>query len=158
MHRNDPAAALLGGAVAQLDDAADPPGRIEHHVPGQVGDLARPQAGLGRQQHDHAIAQRIAGAAGKDQQIVEIGCGQKFCLFAWHYDSNVYDNLRLSHTVVFVNNNCNLLVAGITDKETAIFLSVIQLHGEKSGMWSIAHARRKRWHWNLKTQARFQNG
>ena len=84
---------------------ADPPGRIEHHVPGQVGDLARAQAGLGRQQHDHAVAQRVSGAAGKDQQIVEIGCRQKFCLFAWHYDSNVYDELRLSHTVVFVNNN-----------------------------------------------------
>ena len=73
---------------------ADPPGRIEHHVPGQVGDLARAQARLGRQQHDHAIAQRVSGAAGKDQQIVEIGRGQKFCLFAWHYDSNCYEQAK----------------------------------------------------------------
>ena len=41
----------------------------------RLRNLARPQAGLGRQQHDHAIAQRVAGAAGKDQQIVEIGRG-----------------------------------------------------------------------------------
>ena len=69
------AAAVLGGAIPQFENAADPPGRIERHVPGQVRNLARPQAGLGRQQHDHAIAQRVAGAAGKDQQIVEIGRG-----------------------------------------------------------------------------------
>jgi hypothetical protein len=32
--------------VTQLDDAADLAGRTEHHVPGQTGDLIRPQPGL----------------------------------------------------------------------------------------------------------------
>ena len=72
MHGDTATTALLGGMVAQFDDATDLAGRTEHHVPGQTGDLARPQPGLGRQQHDHAIAQRIAGATGKDEEIIDI--------------------------------------------------------------------------------------
>jgi len=52
MGRDEPAAFLLGRAVAQLDHMADFAGRAHHHVPGQVGDLAGAQASLERQQQD----------------------------------------------------------------------------------------------------------
>ena len=77
--------------IPQLDAGGKVAIPAEHHVPGEAGDLARPQAGLYGQQDDHAIARRVAGAAGKDQQIIEIGRGQQFCLFTWRCDSNVYD-------------------------------------------------------------------
>ena len=72
MNRDHAAAAVLGYTVVQFEDAADLAAGIENHVPRQVRNLARAQARLGRQQHDHAIAQRIAGATGKQEEIVDI--------------------------------------------------------------------------------------
>jgi hypothetical protein len=72
MHRDHPSVAFLGCGVLQLDDAADLAGRTEHHVPGEVGDLTRPQPRLGGQQHEHAVAKRITGAAGKHEEIIDV--------------------------------------------------------------------------------------
>ena len=46
-------------------DVADFAGRVEDHVPGQLGDLAGPQPGLDRQQHDQLVTDGVAGVAGK---------------------------------------------------------------------------------------------
>ena len=80
--RDQPAAAVLGGDVAQLDHRTDAAGRIEDHVPGQVGDLTGPQASLGGQQHDHAVTEGVPGAAGKNQEVVDVTTGEYFCLLA----------------------------------------------------------------------------
>ena len=72
VHGDHTAAGFLGRAVAQLDDAADLAGWTDHHVPGQVRNLTGPQPGLGRQQHDHAVAQGIADATGVHQEISNI--------------------------------------------------------------------------------------
>ena len=69
---NQPAAVLLGRAVAQLDHVADFAGGIDHHVPGQLGDLASPQAGLDRQQHDQPVSDRVPGAAGEHEEVAYI--------------------------------------------------------------------------------------
>jgi hypothetical protein len=44
--------------VVQFNRVADLARRTEHHIPGQVGDLTRAQPRLGREQDDHAVAQR----------------------------------------------------------------------------------------------------
>ena len=72
MDRNGPAAAFLGCAVRKLDQAADLAVGVDHHVPGQVGDLSGPQPGLGREQDHHGVTERVAGAAGKDEQVTYI--------------------------------------------------------------------------------------
>ena len=59
MYWDRPAAAVLGCVIAQLDHRTDVGGRIDHHVPGQVGDLTGPQASLGRQQDDQIVAERV---------------------------------------------------------------------------------------------------
>ena len=46
MNRDQPATAVLGGDIAQLNHRTDFASGIEHHVPGQVGDLTGAQAAL----------------------------------------------------------------------------------------------------------------
>ena len=72
MHRDQSAAAVLGRGIAQLDHRTDVAGWIEHHVPGQLGDLTGPQARLGGEQDDHPIAEGMPGAAGKNQEVVDV--------------------------------------------------------------------------------------
>jgi hypothetical protein len=67
--RNAAAAVLLGDAVVELDGLADLAGRIEHHVPGQIGNLAGPQPGFGRQQHDQLVTDGVAGSGGKEKEV-----------------------------------------------------------------------------------------
>jgi hypothetical protein len=57
-------------AVVQFDGLTDLAGRIQHHVPRQPGDLARPQAGLDREQHHQLVAKRVAGGGGEDEEVV----------------------------------------------------------------------------------------
>jgi hypothetical protein len=59
------------GSVIELRDIAAK-NRIEDHVPGQVGDLNGPQASLGGQQDDHTVAEGMAGATGKDKEVVNV--------------------------------------------------------------------------------------
>ena len=82
MDRDQPTALLLGRAIAQLDHVADLAGRVEHHVPGQLGDLASPQAGFDRQQHDQLVTEGVTGVAGKDQEAFNLLIGKYLCLFA----------------------------------------------------------------------------
>ena len=70
--------------VAQLDHRTDVAGRIDHHVPGQVGDLTGPQASLGGQQDDHTVTEGMSGATGKNKEVVDVAKRKYFCLFAWH--------------------------------------------------------------------------
>ena len=74
--------------IAQLDHRTDVAGRIEHHVPGQLGDLTGPQASLGGKQHDHSVTERVPGAAGKNQEVVDVANGKYFCLLAWHIEQS----------------------------------------------------------------------
>ena len=84
VHRDQSAAAVLGRDIAQLDHRTDVAGWIEHHVPGQVGDLTGPQASLGGQQDDHTVTEGMSGAAGKNKEVVDVAKRKYFCLFAWH--------------------------------------------------------------------------
>ena len=63
VHWDQSAAAVLGRGIAQLDHRPDVAGWIDHHVPGQVGDLTGPQASLGGQQDDHTVTEGMSGAA-----------------------------------------------------------------------------------------------
>jgi hypothetical protein len=55
MHGDGAAAALLGHGIRQLDHGRDPTPGINQHGPGEPGDLARSQSGLGAQeQHEPA--------------------------------------------------------------------------------------------------------
>ena len=55
--------------------AADLAVGIDDHVPGEVGDLPGPQACFGREQHDDGVAQRVPGAAGEHEEVIEV-CGR----------------------------------------------------------------------------------
>ena len=48
---------------AELDHGTNVASWIEHHVPGQVGDLTGAQASLGGQQDDHTVTEGMSGAA-----------------------------------------------------------------------------------------------
>ena len=78
------AAAVLGRGIAQLNHRPDLAGWIEHHVPGQVGDLTGPEARLGGKQHDDTVTERVPGAAGKNQEVVDVTNGEYLCLLASH--------------------------------------------------------------------------
>ena len=65
-------AAFFGGLVAQLDYIANTTVWVGHHVPSQVRNLTGPHAGLGRQQHDHAVAQGVSKATGVHQEIINV--------------------------------------------------------------------------------------
>ena len=53
-------------------------------VPRQVCDLACAQAGFCRQQDNHSVADRMAGAIGKNQEVVDTADGKYFCLLTGH--------------------------------------------------------------------------
>ena len=75
MDRDQPPARFLGGPVVQFDCGPDLGGWGEHHLPGQIRDLCRPQPGLDRQQHDQPVAQGMSGRRGEDQQVIAIVFG-----------------------------------------------------------------------------------
>jgi hypothetical protein len=72
MNWYQPTAALLCRVVTKLDDVVDLAGRIDHHVPRQVCDLAGTHSGFRRQQDNHSVADRVSGAIGEDQKIRDI--------------------------------------------------------------------------------------
>ena len=72
MYRNGPAAAFLGSFIGQFDQAADLAVGVEHHGPRQVCDLSSPQPCLSRQQDHYRVAQRVPGAAGVDEQVLNV--------------------------------------------------------------------------------------
>jgi hypothetical protein len=64
MQRNRPAATFLRSGIVELDVACDAALGVDHHQPGQLGDLAAAQAGLDRQQNHDAIAIRVSAVSG----------------------------------------------------------------------------------------------
>jgi hypothetical protein len=64
---NNSSAAVLGHVIPQLQGGRDLTRRIDHHVPSQVGNFGGTQASLQRQQHDHLVADRVAGVFGEEQ-------------------------------------------------------------------------------------------
>jgi hypothetical protein len=87
VHWDQPATAVLGRNIAQLDHWTNVAGWIEHHVRGRVGDLTGAQASLGGQQDDNSITNGMPGAAGKNQEVVDVAKRKYFCLFASHSKS-----------------------------------------------------------------------
>jgi hypothetical protein len=86
VHRDQSSAAVLGGDIPQLNHRTDVAGWIEHHVPGQLGDLTGTEASLGGQQDDHTVTEGMPGATGKNQEVVDVAKGKYFCLPAWHIE------------------------------------------------------------------------
>ena len=103
LHRNAAAAVLLGDAVVQLDGLADLAGRIEHHVPGQPGDLAGPQAGLDREQHDQLVAKWVTGGGGKDKEVVYLLISEVSLPVFLPYDNAAWSAQILRHGMLFIN-------------------------------------------------------
>ena len=63
---------FLAAAIGEFDQAADLAVGVEHHVPGQVRDLASPQPGLGRQQDQDLVAERVPGTAGEHEEVADV--------------------------------------------------------------------------------------
>jgi len=89
VHRDQSAAAVLGRVIAQLDHRTNVACRIDHHVPGQIGDLTGTQARLDGQQDDHTVTEGMSGAACKNQEVADVANREYFCLFASHSKSKV---------------------------------------------------------------------
>ena len=70
MQRDAAAGSLLGGVIAQLDAGGKVAVAGEHHVPGEAGNLARPQARLDREQDNQPIAVRVPGRTRVDEQEI----------------------------------------------------------------------------------------
>jgi hypothetical protein len=71
----------------QLDGLANLAGRIEHHVPGQAGNLAGTQAGLDRKKYDQLVAKWVSRGGGKDEEVVYLLLVKYLCLSACHHRS-----------------------------------------------------------------------
>ena len=84
MKRNQAAAILFGSTVAKFDHVTDFAGRADHHVPGQLGDLASAQASFERQQQDQMISARVSGSGGKDEEASCLLIGEYLGLFSRH--------------------------------------------------------------------------
>ena len=91
---DQPTASLLGCAITQLDHAADFASGIEDHVPGQLGDLAGPQSGFDRQQHDQLVPDGVAGVAGKDEEAIQLMIRKCLRLLARHLNPRLETFLR----------------------------------------------------------------
>jgi len=61
-------------------------GWIEHHVPSELRDLTGSKASFGGKQDDQAIAEGMAGAAGKQEEVVDVTKREYFCLLASHIE------------------------------------------------------------------------
>ena len=72
VRRDQPAAAVLGRDIAQLDHRTNVASWIKDHVPGQVGNLTGPQASFGGEQDDRAVTEGMPGAAGKNKEVVDV--------------------------------------------------------------------------------------
>jgi len=91
MQGDPPTAAFLGDAIINLDRGTDLAVRSKNHLPGQFGDLARPQAGLDGKQDNDAVAFRIASLCGKGQKAMYLFVVQNTCLFASHLNHQIND-------------------------------------------------------------------
>ena len=123
VHWDQSAAAVLGRNVAQLDHRTNVAGWIEHHVPGQVGNLTGPQARLGGQQDDHAVTERMSGATGKNQEVADVAKRKYFCLLASHVSKSNCSS-RLTTHVADAMKLKRIKSAGHTDKVLLLSLSV----------------------------------
>jgi hypothetical protein len=63
VNRNPSATAFLCGFIVKFDRGADLARRTKHHVPGQAGDLTRPQPGFDGQQDEDPVSIGIPGRA-----------------------------------------------------------------------------------------------
>jgi hypothetical protein len=81
---NNSAAAVLGHMIPQLQGGRDLTGRVDHHVPSQVGDFGGTQASLQRQQHDHLVADRVPGVLSEEQQVFDVTLSENLCALANH--------------------------------------------------------------------------
>ena len=64
VQRDQSAAPFLGCAIVQFDRGRNPTTRIQHHLPSDVGDFFRAEAGLDREQDQNAIAFGTRGSSG----------------------------------------------------------------------------------------------
>jgi hypothetical protein len=60
-----------------------------HHVPGQLGDPAGPQASLERQQQDQMVSAGVPGGGGKDEEASCLLIGQYLGLFSRHNEEHL---------------------------------------------------------------------
>ena len=124
VHRDQSAAAVLGRDIAQLDHRTDVAGRIEDHVPGQVGDLTGPQASLGGQQHDHTVAEGMSGAAGKNQEVVDVANERVFLPVCQPQQVIKLIIVCIAKKLRANNDSYEIISIQNTDKERPISLSV----------------------------------
>src|SRR5262249_6948596 len=106
--RDDPSASLLRDAVPQLDRAADLTRGRQHHLPSQPGDLAGPQPGFERQQHDGAISEWIPISASQSQQPADVAFVDDFCLLAGHLTAET-ENKKSVDNYNEYNVSCQLV-------------------------------------------------
>jgi hypothetical protein len=52
-------------------------------------DLAGPQPGFRRQQHDHCVAKGVPGCGGEGEQVIDSVSGKNFCLLAGHPNNQI---------------------------------------------------------------------
>ena len=86
---------FLGGGVPQFDDAADPPAASStmSQVRLAISPARRPALA------DSSTITRLRNGfrlqLAKTSRSLRSATGKKFCLFAWHYDSNVYEQIKI---------------------------------------------------------------
>jgi len=85
MQRDRPAASLLCRGVVELDMACDVALRVDHHRPGQLGDLAGAQARLDRQEDHDAIAIGIPTVSDSPQGCRKLLFCERFSVSACHF-------------------------------------------------------------------------
>jgi hypothetical protein len=72
MQRNHSAALFLSGTVRQFQNRANVAGRVSDHPPREASNLARSQAGFGRQKDNDLVPQWVSAGFGEQQEIFGI--------------------------------------------------------------------------------------
>ena len=70
--RGSESASLLGRIIAKFDDRSDLAPWVQHHVPGEIGDLAGAQACFDRQENDDDVSLRVSAVGGVDEEVLYV--------------------------------------------------------------------------------------
>ena len=74
----------------QFDTIGEPAVGVEHHGPGQLGDLAGAEPGSDRQQDHHSVPLRVSPTARVAQRCNDLLAGEDLGLFACHGAGSVF--------------------------------------------------------------------
>ena len=89
MNWDQSATLLLRRVIPKFDDRSDLAPRIQDHLPRELRDLARAQAGFDGEQNDDDVSVRVPAGGGVDEEVLYISIRQYLFLLACHIQGQI---------------------------------------------------------------------